>query len=242
MRPVSPVIPGENMNEVNVAEHQPEYQTLPTLQFEGGNILSRWVMDDNEKEIVEVTGELYICLLTFGFEPPETLFQVDCPIIGDSPDVNLKAKTAYPGTSLPVLYADEKRIWLHLKLTEADRATLARDGNVYFFMNTKGNSVTPSMIQVENPGFRVEVIVGARATENIKALAARHNIETASYTCAECGHETYVSKQLSPRIDADGMRVICTICSKANGDKYCFLSETASELKRVIQDNRNSQN
>lgn len=242
MKPISPVLPGSNLPEINVAENQPEYMTLPVVDLGGGNIVSRWIMDEAERKIVEQTGELYICLLTFGEAPPTTIFQVNNPLVGDSPESNLKLKTCYFGSGLPVVACDEQCVWMRLDLTDEDRSTVVSEGNVYFFMNTSGRLITPSLIQVEKPTIEVEYIVGVRASEKSVQLAAQHNIVTADYFCSSCGIKTLVSNELAKRIEADGLKVICSICSQEKSEQSCLLPETVNELRRVIEDNQIAQN
>lgn len=160
MKPVSPVFPGTNFEEIKVAEHQPEYQTLPVVSTGGDYIVSRWKLDEIERKQVEATGEFYICLVTFGGNPPDTRFQVDDPIAPKSERAKfLQPHTVYPGLALPVIAEDDQCIWMLLKLTGEDRKTVARDGNFYFFMRTDGKPVTPSLVQVENPlvGYNGEI-------------------------------------------------------------------------------------
>lgn len=84
MKPVSPVIPHANLPEVIVAEHQDEYQNLPSIVLEGGIILCRWKMTDEEKAIVAHTGDVY--LYQWRGENPVTpmLLQVETPIVGEA--------------------------------------------------------------------------------------------------------------------------------------------------------------
>lgn len=78
MKPVSPVIPGENHQEVIVAEHQDEYQNLPSIQLRDG-ILCRWELSEEEKQIVAETGSIYLQLLTFGQPVQPHLLFVEKP-------------------------------------------------------------------------------------------------------------------------------------------------------------------
>jgi len=65
MRPVSPVIPNENHPEVIVAEHQDEYQNLPSIPLKDG-ILTRWELTEEERKLVAETGNIWLEMLTFG--------------------------------------------------------------------------------------------------------------------------------------------------------------------------------
>src|SRR5688572_16118756 len=166
MKPFSPVIPGEKFEEIIIARDQPEYMPLPVIPFQDGVILSRWLMDATEKRVVAVTGVLYICLLTFGREMPVVKFQVDSPVAESSDNSTESSieKTLYVGADLPVFHKTVECIWLVLKLTDNDRATLSKKGDFYFFMHTEGRPITPSMVQVETPiGQDIDFIVGLRA-------------------------------------------------------------------------------
>lgn len=243
MRPMSPVIPGENLDEIKCAEHQPEYMTLPIIYLGGGNILSRWQMDEAEKQVVGITGELFVFLMTFGGAVPECLFQVDHPVVSDSPEFLPKAKTAYQSADLPVLCAGDDGVWLLLKLTDDDRETLKREGNVYFFMKTGGQPVTPSTIQVEKPmveSIAVEYMIGVRATAENEQMAARHNIETHKATCAVCDHDCLVSRETVLVIREQNLKIICSICGKGASSNVCVLPETVRELGRIIEAGKNS--
>ncbi len=238
---MSPVIPGESINEINIAENQPEYQTLPVIPLSNGCILSRWEMDEAERKIVSVTGELFINFLTFGQPPPDCLFQVDNPIASDSPEAFLEQKTAYQSGGLPVLAKNENEIWLLLKLTDLDRKTVAKEGNVYFFMETGGKPITPSLIQVEKPdveSIEVEFIVGIRADEKGEQLAKQYNIETFKSDCAICAHDCLVSSETVETINQRNLKIICSVCSADGNPQYCFFPETVKELKRIIEDGK----
>ena len=60
MRPVSPVIPGTKLDELKIAEHQPEYNTLPALPIGGGAFLARWEFEADEAARI---SQSRICVL-----------------------------------------------------------------------------------------------------------------------------------------------------------------------------------
>lgn len=71
MRPVSPVIPGEKLKEVIVAEHQDEYRNLPVAWCEnpeqGGLVaLCRWHLPPEQREKFLETGDIYVFIWTGG--------------------------------------------------------------------------------------------------------------------------------------------------------------------------------
>jgi len=79
MKPVSPVIPNGNFIEINVAENQDEYQTLPSIPLPEGNILCRWHMTDEERKIVAETGDIYLIQKTGGEFVTPMILQVEIP-------------------------------------------------------------------------------------------------------------------------------------------------------------------
>ncbi|HEX8177877.1 MAG TPA: hypothetical protein VF543_22500 [Pyrinomonadaceae bacterium] len=81
--PESPVIPGEEHNEIKVAEGQAQYMTMPSLRVlpseqasllpliglwyeQHGIILTRWRLTDEERARVAETGDVYVWLWTRG--------------------------------------------------------------------------------------------------------------------------------------------------------------------------------
>lgn len=67
MKAVSPVIPGKNHKEIKVAEHQPEYETLPCIPVNNGNqIVARFKLSEGEIEEIIKTKSVYVILSTFG--------------------------------------------------------------------------------------------------------------------------------------------------------------------------------
>lgn len=90
MIPVSPVLIGyeNNVLEKRIAEHQPQYQTLPALPIESdlpGTILTRWELSDEELETLSETKSVYLYISTFNqpLQPvyltvkPPNAFEVD---------------------------------------------------------------------------------------------------------------------------------------------------------------------
>ncbi len=77
MKAVSPVIPGANFEELIVAENQPEYENLPTIQLEGGIVLTRWKLTAEEIKIVAETGDIY--LFMWGRPVKPLMLQAEMP-------------------------------------------------------------------------------------------------------------------------------------------------------------------
>ena len=81
MKPVSPVIPNESHKEIIVAEHQDEYQNLPSIRLADQSILTRWELTDEEKAIVAETGSIYLLMHTFGKPVTPVLLMAEQPQI-----------------------------------------------------------------------------------------------------------------------------------------------------------------
>lgn len=81
MKPVSPVFPDERFwdEEINVAENQQEYMTLPVLDCGGGVILSRWELDDKDLAEINKNRSVYVFMTTFGKPVTPILLQTEMP-------------------------------------------------------------------------------------------------------------------------------------------------------------------
>lgn len=80
MKPISPVLPGENFQEIIVAEHQDEYLNLPIIKCnEDGLILSRWELSDEEIQTVAETKSVWLFMHTFGNPVTPVSLQVEKP-------------------------------------------------------------------------------------------------------------------------------------------------------------------
>jgi hypothetical protein len=73
MKPVSPVIPGSDIDEVVYAAEQAEYQPLPAFKCLDGRILTRWEMSEAEKKLVCEQGYIYLAVSTFN-EPLQPVY------------------------------------------------------------------------------------------------------------------------------------------------------------------------
>lgn len=65
MTPQSPVLPDRpdlQTAETVFAKDQPEFNPLPALCFQGGAVLTRWKLSDEERERFLETGDIYILL------------------------------------------------------------------------------------------------------------------------------------------------------------------------------------
>lgn len=70
MLPVSPVIPDKDHKAIIVAEHQDEYENLPVIVLDGGVLLSRWELSDEELKQINESKSIYMYLHTF-FQPAQ---------------------------------------------------------------------------------------------------------------------------------------------------------------------------
>lgn len=66
MRAVSPVIPEANERERTYAEDHSVYLPLPSLKREDGVVLTRWLLTQEELELVLRQGYLYLAVITDG--------------------------------------------------------------------------------------------------------------------------------------------------------------------------------
>ena len=73
----------EGARVIIVAENQPEYLPLPVLRLPNGEVLSRWVLSDDERKLIAETGEMYLTVCTFnhpdGLQP--VMLTVERPCI-----------------------------------------------------------------------------------------------------------------------------------------------------------------
>lgn len=65
MKPVSPVIPGENFPETIIAKDQDEYQNLPAIVVDNHIVVSRWQLTFRERLQVLFGGSIYLWCWTF---------------------------------------------------------------------------------------------------------------------------------------------------------------------------------
>lgn len=81
MKPVSPVIPGQHLPEVVIAENQPEYGNLPAVRMNNDVLLTRWHLSFTERLRVLFSGDLYVWLWTFGGPVQPLSIEVEQPVI-----------------------------------------------------------------------------------------------------------------------------------------------------------------
>lgn len=81
MKPKSPVLPDHEHweNEINVAEHQQEYLTLPVLNCGDGVYCCRWELDDQDLAEINKNRSVYAFMWTFDKPFVPILLQVERP-------------------------------------------------------------------------------------------------------------------------------------------------------------------
>jgi hypothetical protein len=80
MNPVSPVIPGHDLPEVEIAKGQEEYMTLPAVYHSDGEAhVSRWELSDEELKTLMETRSIYLHVWTFGGRTQPVLLTVEKP-------------------------------------------------------------------------------------------------------------------------------------------------------------------
>jgi len=82
MKPISPIIPGLEDQEIVIATDQPEYEPLPALPVDGSTvIITRWRLSFRERLVALFNGDIYLYVSTFG-QPLQPLYmQVDEPTV-----------------------------------------------------------------------------------------------------------------------------------------------------------------
>jgi hypothetical protein len=79
MKPVSPVIPGFEDLEVNIAKDQPEYLPLPSIVTMDGEVISRWELTQEEADEVARTRSVWTRQATFCKPVQPMLLSVEPP-------------------------------------------------------------------------------------------------------------------------------------------------------------------
>lgn len=80
MKPVSPVIPNADAEEVVYAKDQPEYQPLPSVRLaDGRDTHARWALSDEEKIAIAEQGYIYLEILTFNRPLQPLRLSIDVP-------------------------------------------------------------------------------------------------------------------------------------------------------------------
>ncbi|MCP9494087.1 MAG: hypothetical protein MSG64_06475 [Pyrinomonadaceae bacterium MAG19_C2-C3] len=81
MRPVSPVIPGLELSEINVGENQDVHGVLPAIRVDDQAFLSRWELTDDEIENITRTRSIYLCQLNYYAPVQPVMLAVEAPVV-----------------------------------------------------------------------------------------------------------------------------------------------------------------
>jgi len=91
MEAISPVIEGFEQEEIKVAEHQPQYKTLPMLRGDDGYMICRFIVSDKDLENIKKTRSIYVYML-----------------VGDGPVTPINVQSEHPIPSEQVII-DERQ-------------------------------------------------------------------------------------------------------------------------------------
>ncbi len=93
MKPMSPVLPGVDLEETVYSKNQPPYIPLPARRLEDpeGTILTRWRLTWRERCKILWSGDLYLWVLTFGQRLQPLRPTVDRPEMGIDPGAEAEA-------------------------------------------------------------------------------------------------------------------------------------------------------
>lgn len=82
MQPVSPVVPGVDLEEMVYAKDQPQYLNLPCFRDPDGTVVTRWAMTWRERLQALWTGNIYVTCLTFNKPLQPLKLSTTAPAIG----------------------------------------------------------------------------------------------------------------------------------------------------------------
>jgi len=63
---VDPSLVPDGSRAIVIAEHQDEYRDLPSIRTPGGQVITRWSLDENERAAILRGEDIYITLLSNG--------------------------------------------------------------------------------------------------------------------------------------------------------------------------------
>lgn len=231
MIPVSPVVPGKDFREINIAEHQPEYMTLPAVSCGGGVILSRWEFTEEEKESLGWNPVLYVFMWTFGGEPMPLIVQFE------KPEFPLTFNEYKPLKTVPY---DERTLLAKIQLTAEDLQAIAESSSAFVFMQNSNEPVMPLCLQVEQPAvFTPSIMTLARWTDEMLKTAENADLHPFLADCDDCGHKVIGTEVTSQVIlEHPDTKIICSVCFEKMKDAdpsihATFLPETAAEYEKL---------
>ncbi len=80
MTPITPVLPGFDLEITTFAKDQPEYVPLPSHRQPDGTVTTRWRLTWSERLRVFLTGDLWLQLLTFNKPLQPVKLTTTCPV------------------------------------------------------------------------------------------------------------------------------------------------------------------
>lgn len=80
MEAISPVIEGLEHEEIRVAEHQPEYRTLPMLRGEDGYGICKFHVSDKDLVNITKTRSIYVYMLVGDGSVIPIILQTEHPL------------------------------------------------------------------------------------------------------------------------------------------------------------------
>ena len=63
---VHPSLLPDGSRAVVIAEHQDEYRDLPSIRTPGGQVITRWALNDEERAAIMNGEDIYVTLLSHG--------------------------------------------------------------------------------------------------------------------------------------------------------------------------------
>ncbi len=63
---VDPALVPDGSRAIVIAEHQDEYQDLPSIRTPDGQVITRWSLSDDERAAIVRGEDIYVTLLSHG--------------------------------------------------------------------------------------------------------------------------------------------------------------------------------
>jgi len=79
MHSLSPVIPDKEAEETIYAKDQPQYISLPSVKTPDGVVLTRWSVNEQEKQLIIERGYIYLLVNTFNTPLQPVMLTTDVP-------------------------------------------------------------------------------------------------------------------------------------------------------------------
>ena len=82
MKPITPIVPGFDLEVTTYAKDQPEYISLPSHRQPDGTVTTRWELSWKERFQVFFGGSIWLQVLTFHMPLQPVKLTSECPIFG----------------------------------------------------------------------------------------------------------------------------------------------------------------